>query len=273
MKFDKNQFKAIRIFHDKEARDFEYVAYALDTKDYLIRTRAIYNQVTDEDIYLVDWLRNHGVEPAALNFEEFLGKHSKSSQFFENAEPHEIEFIKTINEARRKIEEKKFKEQYEFAKTHSQIELKSDYIFDKSLGLFIKTPYNTYETKQFNSELGALITLSIQGTDNLHLIQHWYQFFKEFMFSHKNKLIEALYNLYKVYKEDVYAGEPDEIRNSVCPEIEEKHHVLNLIKFKFLELIIEEEEDFCIVLSGEATWDEEHGFTFLINEKGEIQTQ
>lgn len=207
MKYDKKQFKNIRIFQDKEAKDFEYTAFALDQKEYLTKTRAIYNQVTEEKIYLIDWLKDLGIKPEELKFEEFIGKYSKPSKIWENAASHEIEFINRLNDSKKSIEEKTFKDYLEYSRANSEIELKDGFLFDTKLGLFLKTDYDTYESKQFNSELGELITFSIEGTNDIMLIQKSYRFFKDFLFKHQAKIVDTLYGLYKTYREEVYNGE------------------------------------------------------------------
>jgi len=263
-----SRLKSYRIFHDKTARDFEYEVYGIDEENYLVHQRAIYNQITENDMILVDWLINQGVKIEELKFDQFQGKNSQANDIPEDAKDHEKEFIEKLNRASKNIENTRFEKANNFCIENKHHELKDGYLFDKDFGLFIKTEYNTYESKQFNAELGSLITFSIMGFDDLETVKNEYKFFKDFIYENKNKLIDEFYALYKIYKDDVYEGEPKEFLDQVCPTLEKKRDVLSLIEYEFLEIMKEEGEETEYLLSGEATWDMEHGFRFLINKKG-----
>lgn len=264
------EYKNIRIFHDLDAQDFEYTLYGIDSENYLVNIRAIYNQTTNSKMYLVDWLEEYGVNIENLNFEEYLGKNSPSDEIPQEAKPHEIEFISKLNLATIKSENNLFEKAHNYCSTNSTIELKKEnYLFDKNLGLFLKDDYNSFVTKQFNKELGSLITLDIVGINDVTQLRSEYEKFKNLIWDIRDDIVKKLFKLYTIYKDDVYEGESKEFLESVCPVLNKPRDVLKLIEYKSLTIIIRDQATE-FILHGEATWDIEHGFRITISENGQI---
>jgi len=273
MTFNKKQYKNIRVYHNPDAMDFEYTAFGIDTNNYLIYRRAIYNCITKEDMYLVDWLKDQGVEYTNLDFEEFVGKQAPLSEIEDNAEEFKRKFINRLNEATKRIVKERFERGLKYTRENSDFELKKDFLFDDKFGLFVKTDYGTYESKQFNQELGFLITMSLSNIDSLEEVKHEYEFIKDFIFEEREKLIDEFFKIYTVYKNEVLTDDPKEYRDKVCPKLEKRRDVLNLVKYNWLEILKNSNGEIEFCLSGDATWDEEHGFRFIINKNKEITVE
>lgn len=224
-------------------------------------------------MYLVDWLKDQEVEFVNLDFEEFVGKQAPLNEIEDNAEEFKINFITRLNEATKRIVKEKFERALNYTRENADFELKSNFLFDDNFGLFVKTKYDTYESKQFNKELGFLITMSLSGIDSLEEAKMEYEFIKAFLFEERDKLIDEFYKIYKVYRDEVLTEESIEYRDRACPKIDKRRDVLNLIKYEWLEILKNDDGEVEFCLSGGATWDEEHGFRFVINKNNEIRVE
>lgn len=271
MNFNKAQYKNIRIFHDPNELDFQYVAFGIDTRDYLTYRRSIYNTTTKEDMYLVDWLPSLGVNHTDLDFNEFIGKEAPKQQIDDDADDFKRKFINRINESTEKIVKERFERGLKYCDEHAKFELKDNFMYDQEFGLFLKTTYETFESKQFNRELGSLITFSLSEFDSLEEAKHEYEFFKDFMFEERNNLIDEFHKQYLMYRDEVLKEDPKEYIERACPPLDKKRDVLNLINYTWLEMFKNGSNEVEYLISGDSTWDEEHGFRFVINKNKEIR--
>lgn len=271
--FNRSKFKNIRVFHNPKSLDFEYRVFLIDTDNYFWHKRSIYNYCTFEDRTNIGWLENVGVDISKMDFAEFLKNEYVPDDIPLNALPHEIEFINKVNESSKKIFKKRFESALEFVSTHEEIEIYSDFIYDLDFGLFIKTNFDSYETKQIFPELFNVIKLSILYIDDFETIIFEIRKTKEFFRKNLTELINLIHDNYLFYKDELLVDLSEEELELSCPKIDDISDLLDHIKFNTLEIYKNEDGIINMRLICDTKWDEEHGIIFLINSDGIIKQE
>ncbi len=233
----RNKYISKRAFIKDRSKIGNFLLIGITQNYKIIFTEYINGQIIEQRGFDASWFNEKGAKVNSLEIIEFVG-HECFNTFKNYLQKYEM---------------------YEF---------KGQIIEVSHVGILFKDS-DVYETIYLDSSLGAIVKFTSEILE-VEKISNATEFFFLNFFKIRDKLLNLLFNQYKYFKEEVLDWEIDEQEAVEYPDITKPEEVRKLIQYKSL-CLYDQEVGLMIQIDGDCSWDPEHGFTFRINEKLEIE--